>query len=260
MIACWVLAGVFGTGVLLYALIEVHYFLRMFLTVLLARFCKKPVHILDETTVYGLCTTTDLDTLLYHMNNSRYLRELDFARADFYERTSLYREICSQGKGVVQGAATIRYRRFLKPLSLFKIKSKVFYREINFCILKILWNIIYWDDKSIFMEHKFVTSHDDFVRAIAICRQRLLDCSAEAVMSTLLDRGVKQNGSVEGGVPQVLNFYLYPHFTHNLYCALVIITHVRPEMPLEVAKWLESNDISSAILRGTETSSVVAAT
>ncbi|KAH0535793.1 hypothetical protein KQX54_019262 [Cotesia glomerata] len=157
------------------------------------------------------------------MNNSRYLRELDFARADFYERTSLYREICSQGKGVVQGAATIRYRRFLKPLSLFKIKSK----------------IIYWDDKSIFMEHKFITPHDDFVRAIAVCRQRLLDCSAEAVMSTLLDRGVKQNGSVEGGVPQ---------------------THVRPEMPLEVAKWLESNDISSAILRGTETSSVVTAT
>lgn len=64
------------------------------------------------------------------------------------------------------------------------------------------------------MEHKFVTPHDDFVRAIAVCRQRLLDCSAEAVMSTLLDRGVKQNGSVEGGVPQVLNFYLYPHFTH----------------------------------------------
>ncbi|XP_057334821.1 protein THEM6 [Microplitis mediator] len=220
MLACWVLVGVFGTIVLLYALIEVHYFLRMFLTVLLARFCKKPVHILDETTIYGLCTTTDLDTLLYHMNNSRYLRELDFARADFYERTSLYREICSQGKGVVQGAATIRYRRFLKPLSIFKIKSK----------------IIYWDDKSIFMEHKFITPHDDFVRAIAVCRQRLLDCSAETVMSTLLERGVKQNGSVEVGVTQ---------------------THVRPEMPPDLAKWLESNDISSAILRGTDTSSVV---
>lgn len=66
-----------------------------------------------------------MDTLLYHMNNARYLRELDFARADFYERTSLYREICSQGSGVVQGAATIRYRRFLKPLSVFKITSKV---------------------------------------------------------------------------------------------------------------------------------------
>jgi len=73
----------------------------------------------------GICTTTDVDTLLYHMNNARYLRELDFARVDFYERTNLYREVCSQGSGVVQGAATIRYRRFIKPLTIFKITSKV---------------------------------------------------------------------------------------------------------------------------------------
>lgn len=53
MITCWVLTGVFGTLVLLYGLIEVHYFLRMFFTVFFARFCKKKVHILDETTVYG---------------------------------------------------------------------------------------------------------------------------------------------------------------------------------------------------------------
>lgn len=73
----------------------------------------------------GICTTNDVDALLYHMNNARYLRELDFARADFYERTDLYREACSQGSGVVQGATTIRYRRFIKPLTIFKITSKV---------------------------------------------------------------------------------------------------------------------------------------
>ncbi|XP_035722312.1 protein THEM6-like [Vespa mandarinia] len=213
MITCWVLAGILGAVILLHLLVEVHYFLRMFLTVFLARFCKKKIHILDEASVYGICTTTDVDTLLYHMNNARYLRELDFARADFYERTGLYREICSQGSGVVQGAATIRYRRFLKPLTIYKITSK----------------IIYWDEKTIFMEHRFVTPSDGFIRAIAICRQRLLDCSAETVMGTLVDRGVKQNGNVEAGVTQ--------------------ITHVRPEIPPEVARWLESNEISSAILR-----------
>ena len=213
MITCWVLTGVFGTLVLLYGLIEVHYFLRMFFTVFFARFCKKKVHILDETTVYGICATTDVDTLLYHMNNARYLRELDFARADFYERTSLYREICSQGSGVVQGAATIRYRRFVKPLSIYKITSK----------------IIYWDEKSVFMEHRFITPNDGFVRAIAICRQRLLDCSAEAVIGSLMERGVKQNDGLEAGVTQ--------------------IPHVRPEIPPEVARWLESNEISSSLLR-----------
>lgn len=72
-----------------------------------------------------MCFPTDVDTLLYHMNNARYLRELDFVRADFYERTELYREICSQGSGVVQGATTIRYRRYIKPFRFFKVTSKV---------------------------------------------------------------------------------------------------------------------------------------
>lgn len=84
----------------------------------------------------AICTTTDVDALLYHMNNARYLRELDFARADFYERTDLYREVCSQGSGVVQGAATIRYRRFIKPLTIFKITSKVI---IESCTIS-LWD------------------------------------------------------------------------------------------------------------------------
>lgn len=63
--------------------------------------------------------------------------------------------------------------------------------------------IIYWDEKSIFMEHRFITPNDDFIRAIAICRQRLLECNAETVMATLLQRGVKQNTNVEPNVAQV---------------------------------------------------------
>lgn len=147
------------------------------------------------------------------MNNARYLRELDFARADFYERTDLYREVCSQGSGVVQGATTIRYRRFIKPLMIFKITSK----------------IIYWDEKSFFMEHRFITPSDGFIRAIAICRQRLLDCSADTVIGALLNRRVKQKGNVEAGVTQV--------------------PPAKPEMPPELSRWIESNEISSAILR-----------
>lgn len=53
------------------------------------------------------------------------------------------------------------------------------------------------------MEHRFITPSDGFIRAIAICRQRLLDCSAETVIGALLNRTVKQNGNVEAGVTQV---------------------------------------------------------
>lgn len=73
----------------------------------------------------GLCLTNDVDTLLYHMNNARYFRELDFARVDFYERTKLYRTITRLGGSVFQGAATIRYRRFIRPFHRFKIISRV---------------------------------------------------------------------------------------------------------------------------------------
>lgn len=59
------------------------------------------------------------------MNNARYLRELDFARADFYERTGLYANIKAAGGSVLQAATTIRYRRYLKPFTKFTITSKV---------------------------------------------------------------------------------------------------------------------------------------
>jgi acyl-CoA thioesterase FadM len=80
---------------------------------------------LNFVVLSGVCITTDVDTLLYHMNNARYLRELDFARVDFYERTGLYKKIRQKGGAVVQGACTIRYRRFVRPFSVFKITSKV---------------------------------------------------------------------------------------------------------------------------------------
>lgn len=68
---------------------------------------------------------------------------------------------------------------------------------------------MYWDDKTIFMEHRFITPSDGFVRAIAICRQRLLDCNAEAIVGALINKGVKQNGNVEAGITQVNQYYLF---------------------------------------------------
>ncbi|XP_046674955.1 protein THEM6 [Homalodisca vitripennis] len=155
--------------------------------------------------VAGVCLSTDVDTLLYHMNNARYLRELDFARVDFYERTGLYRTIRGKKGAVVQGACTIRYRRFVRPFTCYKITSK----------------IVYWDHNSIYMEHRFITPKDEFVRAIALCRQRVINVSAEDVMQDLLT-GKAQDP--ERGLG-------------------------KPECPLEVLRWNESNEISSANLR-----------
>ncbi|XP_058832544.1 protein THEM6 [Topomyia yanbarensis] len=230
---CTVLGIVLGVIVALYVLFELHYFLRMCLCVIAARYVKKRLHILDTATVGGLCLTNDIDTLLYHMNNARYLREVDFARVDFYERTRLYRTIVSKGGSVVQGATTIRYRRFIRPFARFSIRSR----------------IVYWDDQSIFMEHRFISASDGFIHCIALCRQRVLQCSVEEVMATLLkpsatanssttciekgengaDGGLVSNGNGNGG---------------EFSCS-----KLKPEMSREVAKWMEWNEISSASLR-----------
>ncbi|XP_053687338.1 protein THEM6 [Sabethes cyaneus] len=218
-----------GVIVGLYALFELHYFLRMCLCVIIARYFKKKMHILDPTSVGGLCLTNDIDTLLYHMNNARYLREIDFARVDFYERTLLYRTIRSKGGSVVQGATTIRYRRFIRPFTRFTISSRV----------------VYWDDQSIFMEHRFIGLSDGFIHCIALCRQRVIECSVEDVMATLLkpitthtDSSTSCLDKLESGMGPA-GGVLVSNGTSKL----------KPEMPMEVAKWLEWNDISSATLR-----------
>lgn len=138
------------------------------------------------------------DNNRFNRLQSRYLRELDFARVDFYEKTGLYKLVRSFGGGIVQGAATIRYRRFIKPFSLFDITTK----------------IVYWDDQGIFMESRFV-GKDGFIHAIAICKQRVIDCSVEEIMEILL----KDTPTSEISSEKIENGDLIK---------------LKPEMPLEV--------------------------
>lgn len=79
-----------------------------------------------------------------------------------------------------------------------------------------IFQVLCWDEKSIFIEHKFITRNDDFVCAVAVGRTQILDCSAEEIMKELM---------------------------------AVDPTRERPEMPPELVKWMECNDISSAKLK-----------
>uniref|UniRef100_A0A023F2A2 Protein THEM6 n=1 Tax=Triatoma infestans TaxID=30076 RepID=A0A023F2A2_TRIIF len=208
MIYYYLAIGGLSTMLLIYWTLDLHYFTRMGLVYVRSRFMKKRVHILDQTKVAGLCLTTDVDYLLTHMNNARYLRELDFARADFYQRTGLYSAIQAKGGAVLQGSSTIRYRKFIRLFSIYHITSK----------------IIYWDGCSIYMEHRFISPGDEFVRAIAICKQRLLNVDVEEIMRDLL------SGEKCPGGPEAAGY-------------------TKPEIPLELLRWMESNEISSANLR-----------
>jgi len=76
--------------------------------------------------------------VLTHMNNARYLREVDLARIDFYMRSNLYDVVRSQRGMILLSACNVRFRRFIGLFARFKITTK----------------IVYWNDDSIFLEHK----------------------------------------------------------------------------------------------------------
>lgn len=73
----------------------------------------------------GYCTTQDVDIFIRHMNNARYLRELDFARFHYYRLTGIYAAFRARKGGAVQGASSIRYRRTIPIFSAYKIETKV---------------------------------------------------------------------------------------------------------------------------------------
>ncbi|XP_071452785.1 protein THEM6 [Hetaerina americana] len=181
-----------------YVLFDVNYFIRIAFTIGLARYFRRKVKPYDETVIYGICTTNDVDIFIRHMNNARYVRELDFARFDFYDRSNLYNEVVKRKGNAMQGASNIRYRRTIPIFNVYKVQTK----------------LIYWDDKAIYLEQKFITLSDGFVRAVALSKQNLVNIDVDDMMKSLCGKDFS-----------------------------------RPEMPEELEKWLQSVEISSSKLR-----------
>ena len=80
------------SGLVLFASFDVYWFLRFLWTgaaAALLKFRRRDDALSADSSVLGLCWTTDIDYFL-HMNNGRYLREMDFGRFNFYFRTGLF--------------------------------------------------------------------------------------------------------------------------------------------------------------------------
>ena len=131
------------------------------------------------------------------MNNAKYFKELDFAQFDFYFRSELsdYVEALKEIY-VVQHAAMIRYRRPLNFLMPFIVKTKM----------------VYYDERSLYFEQTFISKPDNFIRAVALCKNTLVNCNVMDMMNELYN------------VDQ-------------------------PECPPDLAKFIEANDISSNKLK-----------
>ena len=77
------------SGLVLFASFDVFWFLRFLCTSAAALLRRRDDPLCADSSVLGICWTTDIDYFL-HMNNGRYLREMDFPRFNFYFRTGVY--------------------------------------------------------------------------------------------------------------------------------------------------------------------------
>ncbi|KAK5643137.1 hypothetical protein RI129_006982 [Pyrocoelia pectoralis] len=163
---------VLASIIVLFLFIDIQYFVRSIFVLVWGRIFelrKKP----DElTTIYGLCTTSDLDIIFKHMNNARYVRELDFARFHFYDRTGIYKAIIGKKGNILQSACIIRYRRTIPLFTMYKITTK----------------IVYWDEKSVYLEQQFISLKDNFIKAVVFSKQGVVGVNASEIINDLLKK------------------------------------------------------------------------
>ena len=154
------------TGVLLalFAFVDVWYFVRA-IKFVLERYVlsalrwgpRKQLSMEDVfavSRVKGIVLPSDLDMMI-HMNNSKYLRELDFGRFKLVTKL-FYSSMLKLGRRTRLALTTIniRYRRSLLLWQRFTIETK----------------ILCWKDDGLYFEQRFVGSNDGFVYAIALVK------------------------------------------------------------------------------------------
>ncbi|XP_038210532.1 protein THEM6-like [Zerene cesonia] len=148
---------------------DIRYFLRTLFTVLSGRLYEKVYFLNDVTTIYGLCTFQDCDIFFKSIRIARLVREIDFARYHFYDRTGIYKRSKELGIKSLQGSTLTVTMDPVPLFSLYKINTK----------------LIYWDDRSLFFEHEVITLRDGKVRCLLISRQYAIGQTKETIPELL---------------------------------------------------------------------------
>lgn len=94
-----------------------------------------------------------------HMNNARFIRELNFKRRHLFFRLGIWPILIKRGVNLIVHSQTIRYRKEIKLGDHYKVRAK----------------IIGYHDKehSFYVESRF-ENHAGFVLAIHVCKYRMV--------------------------------------------------------------------------------------
>lgn len=102
-------------------------------------------HPLDALRVPMRVWPADIDVYL-HVNNGRYLTLMDAGRWDHSLRTGLFAQAVKHRWKPVLGAATVKFRRELKPFEAFELVTQ----------------ISCWDRKWVYLEQRFEKDGETF--------------------------------------------------------------------------------------------------
>ncbi|XP_070605396.1 protein THEM6-like [Erythrolamprus reginae] len=149
--------GTTAAAAAFFACLDGWYLLRMPLTYLYARWMLPRISDpLQEQHFHSWVLPSDLD-LLVHMNNARYPREADMARCVYLVRCGLFQSIGNLGGHTMLAASCCRFRRSLRLLEHFTIRTR----------------IRGWDQRAFYLEQRFVSARDGFVCAVLLVRQHV---------------------------------------------------------------------------------------
>ncbi|XP_043831226.1 LOW QUALITY PROTEIN: protein THEM6 [Dromiciops gliroides] len=170
----WLLVAL-GLVAAYFSLLDGWYLVRVPLAVLRARLLQPPVRdLLAEQSYAGRVLPSDLD-LLRHMNNARYLREADVARAAHLARCGVLGALRALGAHAVLAASCARYRRSLRLLEPFEVRTR----------------LLGWDGRAFYLESRFISGRDGFVCALLLFRQHVLGTTPDQVVQYLCKRRVE---------------------------------------------------------------------
>ncbi|XP_061709445.1 protein THEM6-like [Cydia pomonella] len=137
---------------------DANYFIRAYFTVIGSRLFNSKISIKDTATIYGICTLQDCDITFTSIRLARLVRDLDFARYQFYDRTGIYQRSRQLRIKSLQGCTLTVTSQPVPLFQIYKIDTK----------------LVYWDDRSLFFEHKVITTGDGKVRSFLVSRQHAI--------------------------------------------------------------------------------------
>ncbi|KOB75063.1 Mesenchymal stem cell protein DSCD75, partial [Operophtera brumata] len=103
-------------------------------------------------------TFQDCDIHLKHVREARLVRELDMARYHFYGATGVYQQSKERNITGLQGCTLVVTMEPVPIFHFYKINTK----------------LVYWDDRSLFLEHEVVTLCDGKRRCFLVSRQHAI--------------------------------------------------------------------------------------